>query len=73
MIKTGEGDIPKEVAMARNRQSAFTGFLGAPEFQADAISIFASYMKRLDWNGLSMTDRSDAKTVLNIEKFTGQR
>ncbi|MGZ9213985.1 MAG: GNAT family N-acetyltransferase, partial [Candidatus Binatia bacterium] len=50
--KTKEGEIRKEIAMAGNRRADYTGLICEPQFQDDAISAFATYLRRFNWDSL---------------------
>jgi hypothetical protein len=49
-----DGSIHNEIAMAGNRAADYTGFICAPDFQDDAITAFAEYLKRLRWTTLHL-------------------
>ena len=74
-IKTKDGGTRQVIAMAGNRGSDYTGFLCVPEFEADAITAFARYITRHDWDILCLENilASDRRTHLFLKNFPTDR
>lgn len=73
--KTANGKILKELVMAGNSAADYTGFLCVPGCTDSTISIFATAIKKLDWDSLHLENICawNKNNALFLEHFHEQK